>query len=293
MLFSIGSASAAEIQRYAIPGGSSNLIVIDGAINLGDEVAFKNTVTTASDAIVVLESEGGSVSAALEIGQTIREKGFATSVSPDTLCASACALVWLAGSTRFRSEASHIGFHAAYVVTDGKPVESGVANALVGAYLNQIGLSQEAVIFVTSAPPEGIEWLTNANATQIGISFSTLGEDQNASPRHDKQTYDPLGTVTAFYRALSEADGETAAAFVIPEKRGIGPFNEKRIHDFYGGLSMPLRLTTVSRTAENTVSVTYSYARADGDFCDGQATIETIYKFGKTLISRIHAPHGC
>ncbi|MDU0364384.1 hypothetical protein RWK44_28760 [Rhizobium sp. 25PS6] len=49
-----------------------------------------------------------------------------------------------------------------------------------------------------------------------------------------------MGTVTAFYSALATADGETASALVVPEKRG--PFNEASIHTFFGAMSQPLKL---------------------------------------------------
>ncbi|WP_246621874.1 hypothetical protein [Rhizobium laguerreae] len=51
-----------------------------------------------------------------------------------------------------------------------------------------------------------------------------------------------MGTVTAFYSALATADGETASALVVPEKRGQGPFNEASIHTFFGAMSQPLKL---------------------------------------------------
>ena len=98
-------------------------------------------------------------------------RGFATAVAPGTLCASACALTWLAGSPRYFDITSKLGFHAAYQVVDGKATESGVGNALVGAYLNQIGLPDNAIVYVTSAPPEGIEWLTPQTETpKVGYS---------------------------------------------------------------------------------------------------------------------------
>ena len=262
LLFAADPTIGAEIQKQPVSGDSRDLITISGVFELGDDEAFREIAATSAQGVVLLNSEGGSVVAALEIGRAIRLKGFATAVSPNTLCASACALTWLAGSPRFRGEASHIGFHASYVLTEGKPSESGVANALIGAYLNQLGLSQDAIIFITSAPPEGIEWLTSGSAAEIGIAFADL-DAGSGLPETDtpKKAFDPIGTVTAFYNALSAADGETAAAFVIPEKRGIGPFNEQSIHDFFGGLSAPLKLTAVALTTENSVSAAYRYTR--------------------------------
>ncbi|MBB4006228.1 hypothetical protein [Allorhizobium taibaishanense] len=110
---------AAEFSRE--PGSNgTDLIFVEGILSDGDEVTFRKMATTSDKAIVVLDSEGGAVKAGLEIGRAIRLRGFATAVTPGTLCASACALTWLAGSPRLISHASKVGFHAAYRLIDGK-----------------------------------------------------------------------------------------------------------------------------------------------------------------------------
>jgi hypothetical protein len=222
-------------------------------------------------------------------------RGFATAVAPGTLCASACALTWLAGSPRYFDITSKLGFHAAYQVVDGKATESGVGNALVGAYLNQIGLPDNAIVYVTSAPPEGIEWLTPQTASKVGIEFAAL--NATASPAVTTATkptpYDPMEVVTAFYSALAVADGESASALVVPEKRGKGPFNEVSIHSFFGTMSKPLVLTGTARRGNDEVRVSYEYITDKGRDCKGRADVQTVYQFGKTLISKIKALDGC
>ena len=44
---------------------------------------------------------------------------------------------------------AQIGFHAAYVVQSGIASETGSGNALVGAYLANMGLPDSAVIYAT------------------------------------------------------------------------------------------------------------------------------------------------
>jgi hypothetical protein len=69
---------------------------------------------------------------------------------------------------------AHIGFHAAYVVVNGVPNESGAGNALVGAYLNRIGLSDSAIIYITRAHPTEMTWLTLEQAAKSGIDVAVL-----------------------------------------------------------------------------------------------------------------------
>ncbi|MGO7171857.1 hypothetical protein [Rhizobium leguminosarum] len=86
--------------------------------------------------------------------------------------------------------------------------------------------------------------------------------------------------MTAFYSALAAADGETASALVVPEKRCKGPFNEASIHAFYGAMSQPFKLTGTALRGDDGVRVSYEYVTNDGRRCQGRADVQTIYAFG-------------
>jgi len=286
---------AAEIRR--IPGGGDGLDIIQivGPIERDDDARFREVAAASGDAIVILNSEGGRILPALEIGLEAKARKFATAVPTDGLCASACALIWLAGIPRYAAETASIGFHAAYLVQDGKMKEIGSANALVGAYLSQIGLSQEAIVFVTGAPPEGMEWLTHEKGGQVGIAFDVLAEELNVTQPSDgvSATNDPMEVTLTFYRALSFADGELASSLVTPEKRGKGPFNEAAIRSFFGSMSKQLKLTEMKLLDSANVEVRYSYVTNTGQSCDGRAVVRTTEKFGRRFIEGIKALDGC
>lgn len=292
ILFPI-SVLAADIGREIGPDGIV-LISINGTFAEGDDAMFRRLASESDRAVVVLNSGGGNLQSGLEIGKAIRLRGFATTVLPGALCASACALTWLAGSPRLLDAESKVGFHAAYRLVDGKASESGAANALVGAYLNQLGLSDNAIVYVTSAPPEGVEWLTQENADQVGIAYGAVSiNSPHFSGVKEHLPNDPISTATAFYTALGAADGETAAAMVIPEKRGKGPFNEQAIREFYRAMSIPLKLTSTYLSDQDTVRVSYEYRTHKGQQCRGRADVHTVYAYGRTLISRIKALDDC
>jgi hypothetical protein len=67
---------------------------------------------------------------------------------------------------------AQIGFHAAYVYREGQAAETGVGNALVGAYLNKIGLPDRAIVYITQSPPEEMTWLSISDAQQKGIDVT-------------------------------------------------------------------------------------------------------------------------
>ena len=174
--FLVTPSFAADID--VIPTGTSiDMIVIRGELVTGDADRFLRAVANTELAAVLFESPGGNLIEGLRIGEIIYHRGFTTGVAPNSACASACALAWLAGSVRYMDPSSLIGFHAAYVEADGVTSESGVANALVGAYLTRLGLGISAVVFATSASPDEIAWLNAARARAVGIDFVLLTAD--------------------------------------------------------------------------------------------------------------------
>ena len=181
-------SGAAEFSRTPT-NGSPDIIAIAGDFVLGDEKKFIDLALSSQNALVVLQSPGGNLYAGVEIGRAVHLKGFATLVPDGVQCASACALAWLGGSPRLMGEAGQVGFHAVYTTKDGQAAISSSGNALVGAYLNQLGLSTSAVWYITAPPPDGIQWLSFADARRIGIDVQQIKSSSatNGEPRQEKE----------------------------------------------------------------------------------------------------------
>jgi hypothetical protein len=173
------SASAATIKNEGF-AEDFNVVSIKGTIEIGDADKFERVIAPLSGATVVfLNSPGGALVDGLDIGISIRGHGYHTAVVGD-LCASICGLMWLAGSSRFVAPESKIGFHAAYN-KDG--TETGQGNALVGAYLSNLGLSYEAIAYLTDAAPDDMHWLTPRAAAKIGITYSLVAPPAASEPQ--------------------------------------------------------------------------------------------------------------
>jgi hypothetical protein len=162
-------ALAAEI-RAEPHDGALNVISISGSLEAGDSQKFWDATKAVPKGLVVFSSTGGLLVEGLAIGEQIRLKGFASAVAENTLCASACALAWLGGRPRLMKDTSKIGFHAAYVQNGSYKRESGVANAVVGAYLTDMGLNLNAVRYITTPGPDEVQWLSVRDAIRIGIA---------------------------------------------------------------------------------------------------------------------------
>jgi hypothetical protein len=167
---------AAAAGRHFLVGkiDGRDAIVVNGQVNTGDDQDFIRLAGGLDHALIFLNGPGGNMITALNIGRYVRTRGWDTAVADKQLCMSACAVLWLAGTNRYMADTALIGFHAAYQVEQDKAVESSIGNALVGAYLNSLGLSDKAVIYLTYRPPEDIQILTKADARAVGIEVAPL-----------------------------------------------------------------------------------------------------------------------
>jgi hypothetical protein len=186
-------AWSANITHESVKG-AGELVIISGDIEAGDDVTFRALSLKYPSAVIALDSAGGAVLPAIEIGKMVRLQGYPTLVASGSVCASACALIWVAGSKRFLSADGRVGFHASYRTDSGKPVETGLGNALVGRYLTLLNLPEKAVIFATMASPTEIEWLTTKNEQESGIDFDLLPKGQSDSSQLTRSDEQPSET---------------------------------------------------------------------------------------------------
>jgi hypothetical protein len=114
----------AKPMTFELVGGGK--LMATGTITPGISQSFAAEVGRHGDYIrtVVLNSPGGSVTAALTMGQLIREKKFATEVETGKSCVSSCPLVFAGGVDRRAGDKAVIGVHqieAMHAAADGPP----------------------------------------------------------------------------------------------------------------------------------------------------------------------------
>src|ERR1700692_435640 len=175
------AARAANIDVKQM-GAAVPVVIVEGDLELGDIELFRSKVAPLAKATVAFRSDGGSLLAGIRIGMLIRVRNFTTVVPEGAQCASACAVAWLGGAHRFLGMGSKVGFHAAYVQKAGGTAESGPGNAVLGAYLDQIGLPEDAIVYITQASPSSMKWLSMEEAAQHGIDVELL-PSPDAVPR--------------------------------------------------------------------------------------------------------------
>lgn len=170
-----GTLFAAEISVLPGPAHDQTAIVISGPIEEGDDRRFRDIAESIPQANVLLESPGGEVTAGISIAAEIANRHYTTLVLDGAGCHSICAVIWVAGTRRSMSLDADISVHAAYrTSTDAsgevEMSESGAANAQIGAFLNEIGLSREAIQYFTlSGPSDALLDITPEVAQALSI----------------------------------------------------------------------------------------------------------------------------
>ena len=184
--------------------------------------------------LVVLDSPGGSLQAGLSIGAQIYDLGFDTIVGPGRECYSACALIWISGIQRNLSAASIIGVHAAYIIDDaGQPWTSGSANASLGAFLNEIGIPEPAIRYITEAGANDVLSITPEIARRLGIDVWEHRDDRIITPFEEPTAY-------AFARQAAELIGMSQECAFLFSLNGttLEEMGRQRLsegHDKFGG----------------------------------------------------------
>ena len=178
------SANAAKIELGSdrCNDGHPNcyMITVEGSIDEGDEVTFAKVAKDVTEGIVVMNSPGGEFKTGLDIARQIRAKKLNTGA---LYCASMCAVMWLSGSDRYYTKKSSIGFHGIFTVFVTKNGEriKGVAprvpsgaNAVLGAYLNELGVPSKSIDLLVSPGSESMYWLKTKNLDALGIKATRL-----------------------------------------------------------------------------------------------------------------------
>jgi ATP-dependent protease ClpP protease subunit len=125
---------------------------------------------------IKLNSVGGSVTAAMEIGRLLRKYRMLAVVSPSSVCVSACVLVYAGAVVRYgHFNAGRVGIHQPYldfpVQQKGGPetAESESMHRDMRAYLREMNVSERLVDGLLNVPPTAVRYLTDDEQDKFGL----------------------------------------------------------------------------------------------------------------------------
>jgi hypothetical protein len=158
---------AAPAEAATVSLDNVNGIKVTGVIDRATVSEFTVVATRVRDwAIVFLDSVGGDLVAAMEIGQIIRSRSFETDVIVTARCASACVFILAAGVDR--SAYGKIGIHRPHFddryVADLTPAQARAKyeqlQAGARSYLREMGMPDDLYIEMMRIPSDRIRSLS-------------------------------------------------------------------------------------------------------------------------------------
>ncbi|TCL75575.1 hypothetical protein [Rhizobium sp. BK251] len=142
-------------------------IILNGAIDYRSPLAFKRALRAHPETqIVILQSEGGSVQAALLIAEEIHERNLATFIPEKSLCASACAYLFLAGVERLAE--GQLGVHQISGVDDPKVAQLNLSDVIEA--LSKYDVSAGVITRMLRTPPDDIYIFGPGEMVSLGIN---------------------------------------------------------------------------------------------------------------------------
>ena len=164
-----------------------NRIFISGSIKPGDQFKFKEFVSEHPTLkIVDLNSGGGFIKAAGQIGDQIRAKSLTTVIdAARSRCGSACTIIFAAGTNRIYLNGSNIkegvgdmrngrglGYHEGNdFLANGKRGQSGAATGEMIEWLYSFG-ARNAVPLLSKADWQHLYYVPSNTAISLGLATS-------------------------------------------------------------------------------------------------------------------------
>ncbi len=158
----------------AVALAAGGTLELTGTIDVGAAERFATEVEARGEYVtnVALNSPGGSLNDAIEIGDLLRERGFSTSVADGALCASSCPLILAAGVDRGAGRAAAVGVHQFSALLPADQVPSGLratgdamanaqeTTARITRYLTRMGVDPAVWIHALETPPSQLYYLS-------------------------------------------------------------------------------------------------------------------------------------
>ena len=140
-------------------GDAKQYIVGTGDIRPQDELVLASMIASLPEiSMVVLSSPGGSVAAAIGMGETIRNAHIDTMVAPRGQCLSACLFAFIGGTKRHVPSSSKLGSHQFRWSDDSRTAnDAQIAQALSARVLRHfitMGVDPDALTYVLETPPD-------------------------------------------------------------------------------------------------------------------------------------------
>jgi hypothetical protein len=232
-MLTVGSAASAATFATAVATNGKLIISLEGEIVEGDADSFNQVVQRADNGgreimLVRLDSPGGRISEAADMAKTIRFKKMATAVSGTSKCASACFILFAAGTVKYVNSGASVGVHGASDEAGNETVRSNAATISMARLVKDLGVPPGIIGQMVVTPPDRMVWLTPAD-------LSTMGTIMTDGPREalNVPTTTPLVAAPGTSQVNLQEDS-TPSSFTGPSVPQAGKHYHEESHSSVG-----------------------------------------------------------
>lgn len=187
------TSGAASVMNIELPGDTDrNHVMISGPITRGDDAALSIALKDQRPLTVHLDSPGGDVETAMNIGRLIRRKEATVEMDFDQRCLSACVLLYAAGVTRLHphgftvwgggaEKPTGVGIHRLYFRDLAPNLSQGQVKRRYDTllrrlrdYFEEMNVAPEFVSYMQSIEPERIHRMTTSELERYGLGQSDV-----------------------------------------------------------------------------------------------------------------------
>ena len=208
-----GAARAMDITQVPTASGGPPILSLRGEIVDGDfdQLAEELIAVRSRQGLplLALDSPGGNIIEADNMGSLIRRLGLSVVVSDGEECASACFLLFAAALHRAAAPGAKIGVHSASLFGDENLLTEGVTT-LMARDAAMLGVPPSVLGRMITTIPSDMAWLTDDELRQMNVRREGLPAPQQY----------PEPRLVAGVNLLTRPDVATAA---LPGRREIGP----------------------------------------------------------------------
>jgi len=197
-------------------GNNTLIITMQGKIEPGDTLKLyqflKTLPTPARIGAWAMNSPGGAVNEAVQMGEIILKTGAMTLLPDNVTCASACFWLFAAGQSRMMVSTAQLGVHGTKDV-QGKEAPEGTVDS--ARFAKQIGIPDSVIVAMVTTPPDQITWLSPRQLTEMEVKIVPPTQ-QMALTSPPAPTHTPAPTTPPVYAPAPAPVNPPAAAATDP-----------------------------------------------------------------------------
>jgi hypothetical protein len=139
---------------------------------------------------IFLNSDGGLISAGLEVANKVIESGMHTVIGKTDSCASICVAVFAAGSHKVVFTTSMVGVHSASTFGENEfgeieQYEATEATVALARIFKDIGVPDSVIAKMVTTKPDEIAWLHDGDWPGVEVLDAGAAHPNNPQPRQD------------------------------------------------------------------------------------------------------------